>query len=135
MKKVAGKLKLSLANYRELAAFSQFASDLDESTQKVLERGKRLVEMLKQPVNAPIPFFKQVVLIYAGINGYLDKLMTGDIRKYEKELYNKLDTTHQALRDAIATEKKLTEQIEADIKQLVEWTAQEVAVDESLTRN
>ncbi len=135
MKKVAGKLKLSLANYRELAAFSQFASDLDESTQKVLERGKRLVEMLKQPVNAPIPFFKQVVLIYAGINGYLDKLMTADIRKYEKELYNKLDTTHQALRDAIATEKKLTEQIETDIKQLVEWTAQEVAVDESLTRN
>jgi len=68
MKKVAGKLKLSLANYRELAAFSQFASDLDESTQKVLERGKRLVEILKQGVNAPIPFFKQVVLIYAGTN-------------------------------------------------------------------
>lgn len=135
MKKVAGKLKLSLANYRELAAFSQFASDLDESTQKVLERGKRLVEMLKQPVNAPIPFFKQVVLIYAGINGHLDKLKTSDVRAYEKELYNKLDTTHQSLRDAIATEKKLTEQIEADIKQLVEWTAQEVAVDESLSRN
>lgn len=84
MKKVAGKLKLSLANFRELAAFSQFASDLDESTQKVLERGKRLVELLKQPVNMPVPFFKQVVLIYAGTNGYLDKLALPQIKKFEQ---------------------------------------------------
>jgi F-type H+-transporting ATPase subunit alpha len=67
MKKVAGNLKLSLANYREMQAFAQFASDLDESTQKVLSRGERMVELLKQPVNAPITFDKQVVLIYAGI--------------------------------------------------------------------
>jgi F-type H+-transporting ATPase subunit alpha len=67
MKKVAGNLKLSLANYREMQAFAQFAADLDESTQKVLSRGERMMEMLKQPVNAPITFDKQVVLIYAGI--------------------------------------------------------------------
>jgi F-type H+-transporting ATPase subunit alpha len=67
MKKVAGNLKLSLANYREMQAFAQFAADLDESTQKVLSRGERMMELLKQPVNAPITFDKQVVLIYAGI--------------------------------------------------------------------
>ena len=66
MKKIAGTLKLSLATYREMAAFAQFASDLDEATQQVLHRGTRMVEMLKQGVNSPIPFEKQVVLIYAG---------------------------------------------------------------------
>lgn len=129
MKKVAGKLKLSLANFRELAAFSQFASDLDESTQKVLERGKRLVELLKQPVNMPVPFFKQVVLIYAGTNGYLDKLALPQIKKFEQWLYDKLDSTYQALRDSIASEKKLTEQIEADMKNLIQETTEEIALE------
>jgi len=68
MKKVSGKLRLELATFRELAAFAQFASDLDASTQNKIERGKRLVEMLKQGPNSPIPFYKQAIIIYAGIN-------------------------------------------------------------------
>lgn len=83
-----------LANYREMAAFAQFASDLDESTQKVLERGKRMVELLKQGVNSPIPFEKQVVTIYAGINGYLDALDVTAIRLFEKALDDKLDSSY-----------------------------------------
>ena len=74
MKKVSGKLRLELASFRELASFAQFASDLDASTQRKIEKGKRLVEMLKQPNNDPIAFNKQVVLIYAGINDYLNDL-------------------------------------------------------------
>ena len=84
MKKIAGTLKLSLATYREMAAFAQFASDLDEATQQVLHRGTRMVEMLKQGVNSPIPFEKQVVLIYAGTHGYLDSLKLEDVARFEK---------------------------------------------------
>lgn len=91
MKKNAGTLKLSLAQYRELEAFAQFASDLDADTKKQLERGKRMVEILKQGVYSPIPFEKQVALIFAGSAGYLDKVEVGDIAKYEHDLYNSLD--------------------------------------------
>lgn len=91
MKKVAWTLKLSLAQYRELEAFSQFASDLDEDTRKELERGKRMVELLKQDIYSPIPFYKQVCAIYAWINGYLDKIDVSSIKAFEKDLYAKLD--------------------------------------------
>lgn len=111
-----------------MAAFAQFASDLDESTQRVLERGKRMVELLKQGVNAPIPFEKQVVVIYAGINGYLDKLPIDKILPFEHNLYQKLDTTFKGLLDKIVAEKNLTEEIEAEIKKVIEATVAESMV-------
>lgn len=126
MKKVSGKLKLMLATYREMAAFAQFASDLDESTQKVLERGKRMVELLKQGVNSPIAFELQVVVIYAGVNGYLDALPVEEIQKFEAALYEKLATSYVSLADEIRTDKKLTESIEEQMKKLVTLTAEEI---------
>lgn len=126
MKKVAGKLKLMLATYREMAAFAQFASDLDESTQKVLERGKRMVELLKQPVNSPIPFEKQVVVIYAGVNGYLDALPVSKIKSFEVTLYEKLDTGAAALLEEIRTKKDLTPEIETSMKETVQQIVDEV---------
>jgi F-type H+-transporting ATPase subunit alpha len=83
MKQVAGKLKLELAQFAELEAFSQFASDLDAATQAELARGQRLREMLKQKVNSPIPVEEQVALIYAGINGYLDDIPVSDVKEFE----------------------------------------------------
>ena len=126
MKKVAGTLKLSLANYREMAAFAQFASDLDADTQQVLHRGTRMVEMLKQPVNAPIPFEKQVVLIYAGIKGNLDSLELEKIGEFEQTLYQKLDTSYSSLLETIVSEKKLSDEIEASMKAIIDEVVQEV---------
>ena len=126
MKKVAGTLKLSLANYREMAAFAQFASDLDADTQQVLHRGTRMVEMLKQPVNAPIPFEKQVVLIYAGIKGNLDSLELEKIGEFEQTLYQKLDTSYSSLLETIVSEKKLSDEVEASMKAIIDEVVQEV---------
>ncbi|MDD2515772.1 MAG: F0F1 ATP synthase subunit alpha [Candidatus Gracilibacteria bacterium] len=103
MKKVAGTLKLSLAQYRELEAFSQFASDLDEDTKAQLERGKRMVEILKQDIYSPVPFEKQVAIIYAGTNGFLDKIKVSDIKKYEKDLYIKLESEKTVLESVKST--------------------------------
>ncbi len=97
MKKNAGTLKLSLAQYRELEAFSQFASDLDADTKKSLERGKRMVEILKQGIYAPVSFDKQVALIFAGSAGYLDKIDPRDIGHYERDLYVALDREEKIL--------------------------------------
>ena len=126
MKKVAGKLRLELATFRELAAFVQFASDLDESTQKKIERWKRLVEMLKQPPHSPIPFYKQVVLIYAGINGYLDKLPVEKIKEFEEKLYAKLDTVYKDVEDKIKEVKDLTSEIEEGMKKVIEEVIEEI---------
>jgi F-type H+-transporting ATPase subunit alpha len=93
MKKVAGKLKLELAQFAELEAFSQFASDLDEATQKQLARGTRLREVLKQPQNSPLSVAEQVALIYTGINGYLDDLEVADVKKYCGSLITYLSTS------------------------------------------
>lgn len=97
MKKNAGTLKLSLAQYRELEAFSQFASDLDADTKRQLERGKRMVEILKQGIYAPVSFDKQVALIFAGSAGYLDKIDASDIADYEHDLYLALDREEKIL--------------------------------------
>ena len=105
MKSVAGTLKLDLAQYRELEAFSQFASDLDADTRRQLERGKRMVEALKQDVFSPIPFEKQVCLIYAGGKGWLDKLPVEKVRAFEKELYAKLDAEKSVLEAVVASGK------------------------------
>ncbi len=106
MKGVAGTLKLDLAQYREKAAFSQFASDLDEVTRKMLERGARLVEILKQGQYAPLPFEKQVLLIYAGTTGVLDTLEVSKIAEYEKQLYPFIESKYPQILEAIRTKKK-----------------------------
>lgn len=119
MKKVAGKLRLELATFRELASFSQFASDLDPATRRKLDNGKKLMEMLKQANDQPIPFFKQVVFLYAGINGYFEKVAIDGIADFENKVYQKLDTTHLELAKAIEEQKELTEEIETGIKELI----------------
>lgn len=126
MKKVSWKLRLELASFRELASFAQFASELDISTQKKIEKGKRLVEMLKQANNDPIPFYKQSVLIYAGINWYLDELAIDKVLSFEKLLYQKMDTSHISLTELIIKEETLTEEIETEITKLIKETYEEV---------
>src|SRR6059036_3641184 len=92
MRQVAGSLRLDLAQYRELAAFAQFGSDLDKATQAQLNRGRRLVEILKQPQYEPLPVERQVAIIFAGTNGYLDGIAVSDVRAFEEELYRFLET-------------------------------------------
>ena len=127
MKKIAGTLKLELAAFRELETFAKFGSDLDKSTQAKLARGQRLVEMLKQKENTPLPFYKQAVLLYAGIKWYLDGLALNQISTFEAMLYDKLETTHKGLVEQILKERKLTEAIEQQMKTLIEETSDEIA--------
>ncbi|HRU50160.1 MAG TPA: F0F1 ATP synthase subunit alpha [Candidatus Absconditabacterales bacterium] len=128
MKKVAGTLRLELATFRELASFAQFASDLDANTQSKIEKGKRLVEMLKQSNNTPIPFNKQAVFVYAGIHGYMDKIEIDQVLKFEQMLYNKLDTTHKSLSENIIKKQTLDEEIENGIKDLISITLKEIEI-------
>src|SRR5436305_2744202 len=101
MKQVAGRIKLDLAQYRELAAFAQFGSDLDPLTQKQLNRGQRLTELLKQPQFHPLPWQKQAIILFAGTQGYLDDLKVTDIRAFEDGLYKYLDSAQTALLDSL----------------------------------
>jgi F-type H+/Na+-transporting ATPase subunit alpha len=121
MKKVAGTLKLDLAQYREKAAFSQFASDLDKVTRDMLERGVRLVEILKQGQYVPLPVEKQVVLVYAGTKGYLDELPTAKLGEYEKQLYAFIEAKHPDIFEIIRTKKKLDDVEDKLKKALVEF--------------
>lgn len=107
IKKVAGTLRLELAQYRELQAFSQFASDLDESSRKQLERGQRMVEVLKQPPYNPLPVENQVVLIYAGSNGYLDDISASAVAKFEAELYPYLEAKYPDVFEQIRSKKSV----------------------------
>jgi F-type H+-transporting ATPase subunit alpha len=113
MRQVAGSLRLDLAQYRELAAFAQFGSDLDQSTQKQLNRGKRLVEILKQPQYQPLPVAKQVAIIYAATNGYLDSIAVERLRDYEDGLYRFLDASHPQILSSISEKKTLDDEIKA----------------------
>ncbi|HEY6886569.1 MAG TPA: F0F1 ATP synthase subunit alpha [Solirubrobacter sp.] len=119
MKQVAGSLKLELAQYRELAAFAQFGSDLDKATQAQLSRGQRLVEVLKQGQFQPLPFSKQILIIYAGTNGFLDDLKIEEVREFEKGLYQYADTMGGAVLKAIMEKKILDDQLKADMKKLL----------------
>ncbi len=94
MKKVAGSIKLELAQYREMAAFAQFGSDLDASTQKLLNRGARLTELLKQPQFSPLPFEEQTVSIFAGTNGYLDSIPVNRVTAYEEAMLSFMRAEH-----------------------------------------
>jgi len=120
MKQVAGKIKGELAQYREMAAFAQFGSDLDMATQKLLNRGARLTELLKQDQFAPLKVEEQVVVIYAGVNGYLDKIEIADIGRYERDLLTLMHGKEKALLDMIASEKSLSDEIEAKLKPIIE---------------
>jgi F-type H+-transporting ATPase subunit alpha len=115
MKQVGSSLKLELAQYRELAAFSQFGSDLDKATQAQLNRGARLVELLKQGQFEPLPFTHQVIAIFAGTNGFLDDLTIEEVRPFEKALYAYIETVNPALFKNLAEKKSLTDEIKADI--------------------
>ncbi|TYC86790.1 F0F1 ATP synthase subunit alpha [Novosphingobium sp. BW1] len=106
MKKVAGSIKLELAQYREMAAFAQFGSDLDASTQKLLNRGARLTELLKQPQFSPLPFEEQTVSIFAGTNGYLDTVAVGDVVRYEAEMLSFMRSEHAEVLTEIRESKK-----------------------------
>ena len=114
-KQVGATLKLDLAQYRELAAFSQFGSDLDKVTQNQLNRGSRLTELLKQPQFQPLPVEKQVVIMYAGINGFLDDLKIADIRAFEDGLYQYLDSSNASILSDIATRKALDDDLKKRI--------------------
>jgi F-type H+-transporting ATPase subunit alpha len=116
MRQVAGRLRLDLAQYRDLAAFAQFASDLDKVTRDQLARGERLVEALKQPQYQPLPVEKQVVIVFAGTNGYLDRFEVGEIRAYETELYRFLETRHPGILTGIVEKKQLDDQLRTDIE-------------------
>lgn len=111
-KQVAGTLRLDLAQYRELQAFSQFASDLDETSRKQLERGQRMVEVLKQPPYSPLAIEKQVVAIFAGAKGYLDGIQAKDVVRFERDLYPFLETKYPKILEDIKSKKALDKDIE-----------------------
>jgi F-type H+-transporting ATPase subunit alpha len=119
MKQVAGRLRLELAQYRELAAFAQFGSDLDKATLAQLKRGERLVEVLKQKQYAPLPVEKQVVMIFSAVNGFLDDLAVNTLGRYEQELHAYLEERDPKLFEEIRTKKELSKELEARLKELI----------------
>ena len=120
MKQVAGSIKLELAQYREMAAFAQFASDMDASTRQLLERGARLTELLKQPQYSPMPVEEQVVVLFAGVNGYLDKIALTDIGRFESGLLDALRGSGKEMLDNIRAENKISDDTESKLKEAVE---------------
>lgn len=119
MKQVAGKLRLDLAQYREMAAFAQFGSDLDAATQAQLFRGERLVEILKQDQYRPFSVAEQVISIFSGVRGLLDDIAVGDVKKFEIGFLNFVNEKHKDVLENIEKEKKLDETMEEKIKALV----------------
>ena len=120
MKQVAGSIKLELAQYREMAAFSQFASDLDASTQQLLARGERLTELLKQPQYTPLPIEEQVVSLYAGVKGYLDGIATSDVNRFEAQYLDAMRDKGSDILTAIRTEQKMSDETDAKLKSFLE---------------
>jgi F-type H+/Na+-transporting ATPase subunit alpha len=127
MKQVAGKIKGELAQYREMAAFAQFGSDLDASTQKLLNRGARLTELLKQPQFSPLKTEEQVVAIYAGVNGYLDAIPVNRVRDFEDGLLATFKDKHMDIMDAIRTEKAISDVMMPKLKAAVDAFAKAFA--------
>jgi len=127
MRQVAGTLRLDLAQYRELAAFSQFGSDLDPATQKQLNRGKRLTEILKQPQYRPLPVEKQVAIMFAAVNGHLDSVEVEQLRAYEEGLYAFFETRHPGVLGQIAEKKTIDDELKAVVSAAVEEYGREFA--------
>ena len=115
MKQVAGSIKMDLAQYREMAAFAQFASDMDASTRKLLERGARLTELLKQPQYSPMSVEEQVAVIFAGVKGYLDGIQVSDIGRFEAGLLDALRGSGADILASIRAEQKITDDTEAKL--------------------
>mgnify|MGYP006232797013 FL=1 len=120
MKKVAGSIKLELAQYREMAAFAQFGSDLDASTQKLLNRGAKLTELLKQDQYSPMTVAEQVISVFTGVKGFLDDLDLGNIKSFEKGIIEKIKTEKPEIIDSIETSGKLEENTENNLNQIIE---------------
>lgn len=120
MKKVAGSLKLDLAQYRELEAFAKFGSDLDKSTQNTLAKGARLVELLKQGQYSPAPIERQVISIYLGTNGYLDTISVANVKRFEKEILEFIEVKNNKIFETIKKEKQLSDSTIADIKKVAD---------------
>ncbi|BCH57973.1 F0F1 ATP synthase subunit alpha [Agrobacterium vitis] len=127
MKQVAGSIKGELAQYREMAAFAQFGSDLDAATQRLLNRGARLTELLKQPQFSPLKVEEQVVVIFAGVNGYLDKLAVSDVGRFEHGVLSYLRTEGKDILDAIRTEKAISDDVKGKLKAALDTFAKSFA--------
>jgi len=117
---VAGTLRLDLAQYRELQAFAQFASDLDEVSRKQLERGQRMVEVLKQPPYSPLAVEKQALIIFAGNEGYLDSLPASAVVKFESDLYPFIEASYPQIFESIRTSSKIDDDTMATMKKALE---------------
>jgi len=115
MKQVAGSIKLELAQYREMAAFAQFASDMDASTRKLLDRGSRLTELLKQAQYSPMPVEEQVVSIFAGVNGYLDALPLANVSRFESGLLDHMRSAGATILATIRDEKAISDDTKAKL--------------------
>jgi len=128
MRQVAGKLKLDLAQFRDLAAFAQFGSDLDKATRMQLDRGMRLTEILKQPQYSPLPVEKQCAIIYAATNGYLDDVPVEKVRAWEEAFHRFMESTHPEILADIAEKKRITDETMAALDQAVREFKQSVSV-------
>ncbi len=120
MRQVAGRMRLDLAQYRELAAFAQFGSDLDRSTRQTLERGQRLSEVLKQPQYQPMPVEQQVSIIFAVVNGYLDDVPVPQVQEFERQFHEYMSAVHPQLGQAIVNDKRITEETEAALRSAID---------------
>ena len=127
MKQVAGRIKLELAQYREMAAFSQFASDLDAATQRLLARGARLTEVLKQPQYQPMPVEEQVISIYAGVRGYLDRIKVEDVTRFEQGLLGEIRDKGKDILAAIREKREITDETETKLKAFIDQYAKNFA--------
>jgi F-type H+-transporting ATPase subunit alpha len=127
MKQVAGRIKLELAQYREMAAFSQFASDLDAATQRLLARGARLTELLKQPQFSPVPVEEQVVVIFAGTRGYLDRVDIANVTRFEQLMLSELRGKHPEVLEAIRTRGEIAEDTEKSLAAFLDEFARTIA--------
>ena len=127
MKQVAGSIKLELAQYREMAAFAQFASDMDASTRQLLERGARLTELLKQPQYSPMLVEEQVAVIFAGVKGYLDKIALLDIGRFEAGLLDMLRGSGKDILNTIRDEQKISDETDAKLRAVIESFAKSFA--------
>ena len=119
MKKVAGSIKLELAQYREMAAFAQFGSDLDASTQQLLNRGAKLTELLKQDQYSPMTVAEQVISVFTGVKGYLDDIDLNNIKKFEQDILEKIKNEKPEIIDEIQSSGKLEESIEKSLSQII----------------
>jgi F-type H+-transporting ATPase subunit alpha len=120
MKQVAGRIKLELAQYREMAAFAQFASDLDASTQRLLARGARLTELLKQPQYQPMPVEEQVVVIFAGVRGFLDRVKIEDVTRFEQALRSEVRAQAPEILESVRSAREITKETEAKLTGFLE---------------